>query len=241
MGGPHGRVQRVSEYVPTAERGEGDNALVTIDGAPLFWCRVDLADRWNGWLVPGFRQQVAAEVVAWIEATQGGDPDQDQLAWADDDRTVVHHQPQYGHSDLVEPDASGRWYIGAAQWTWCQPDPAQLRVPTTAAVGDYVAELAEWVAYADAAGLAPDETGHSYDHVDADADPAVTAGAVVYEHLGAYLVQRVGDHLVAVPAAPAVAREGDDQEAWIARTVATAPPLTADQVERLRRGLLHPR
>lgn len=100
-----------------------DNHVVTVDGKGLFRAWIDPAgDRWNGWLVPCFTRSEAVKVVDWLNGEFAECPDgSDRAEWDGD--TVIHHSPMYegepGYAPYrVEADEDGRYWIGAANWTW---------------------------------------------------------------------------------------------------------------------------
>jgi hypothetical protein len=80
--------------------------------------------RWNGWVVPRFRREVAELVVDWVTEWNEPQPygENDVLSWVGDVIVVTH--PQYGPEEVtrVEPDARGYYPLGACEWTWSLAD-----------------------------------------------------------------------------------------------------------------------
>jgi len=115
-------------------RQQTDTKVCIDDYFGPYDAKVDLSDRWNGWLCPSFtldtvralaaRSQELAhaeghDVVDTIHVIEGG---------AEDDGTpraiVVHVRWQYfadsrqRAAQILTPDSDGRYGIGAAEWTW---------------------------------------------------------------------------------------------------------------------------
>lgn len=84
--------------------------------------------RWNGWVCPTFRREVAEEVTAYFNQLNASAPwpaEQDYFTWDGD--VIVHTQGMYtdepGYAPTrVEPDANNRYAIGAMNWTWRRTD-----------------------------------------------------------------------------------------------------------------------
>lgn len=81
------RPVRASSDTLEAQPGE---VYVSVDGETSWPATVDLSDRWNGWLSPAFRPDVARALAAQITETNQGDPEQDQLLLSPDELTIVH-------------------------------------------------------------------------------------------------------------------------------------------------------
>jgi hypothetical protein len=103
----------------------GDEELVAVADSPAFPAYVDPTQRWNGWLVPYFRPEVAEVVVAWTVEQHVRDQEAcpDVFYW--DHGRLVHLDAQYsgydGHMpDWADPTDSrgGRICIGGYAWTW---------------------------------------------------------------------------------------------------------------------------
>ena len=77
---------------------------------------------WNGAVVPGFSAAVADQVVAWLNDCYARHGDCSDRAECDGDVVVVH-SPNYEGAEGYRPervtaDDDGRFYIGAARYTW---------------------------------------------------------------------------------------------------------------------------
>lgn len=105
---------------------KADNCTVGIDDEqfPAY----DNGMRWNGWVCPTFRRDVAEHVTAYfnkINATGPGPEEQEYFVWVGDRIVHVHgaylDEPDYTPI-LIEPDADGRYGVGAMAWTWHRTD-----------------------------------------------------------------------------------------------------------------------
>jgi hypothetical protein len=84
----------------------------------------DSGKRWNGWVCPTFQYAIARRVTLHfnrLHATGPWPDDQDYFVWIG--RRIIHlHGAYLGDPDYkpitVEPDAHGRYAIGAMAWTW---------------------------------------------------------------------------------------------------------------------------
>jgi hypothetical protein len=113
---------------PTRRRhaAQADNCTVGIDDEqfPAY----DNGLRWNGWVCPTFRREVAEQVTAYFNQINAAGPwpeDQDYFVWVGDRIVHIHgayiDEPDYTPV-LIEPDADGRYAIGAMAWTWRRTD-----------------------------------------------------------------------------------------------------------------------
>lgn len=103
-----------------------DNCTVGIDDEtfPAY----DNGLRWNGWVCPTFRREVAEEVTAYFNHLNASGPypeEQDYFLW--DGETIIHihgayaDEPDYEPTRL-DPGANNRYAIGAMEWTWRRTD-----------------------------------------------------------------------------------------------------------------------
>ncbi len=103
-----------------------DNCTVGIDDERF--PAHDNGARWNGFVCPAFRREIAEQVTAHmnrVNATGPSPEDQEYFLWVGD--LIVHlHGPYLRDPDyrpvLVEPDAWGRYPIGAMAWAWRRTD-----------------------------------------------------------------------------------------------------------------------
>ena len=111
-----------------------DNCTVGIDHEQ-FPAYVDPAGPlWNGAVVPGFSAAVADQVVAWLNDCYARYGDcSDRADWDQD--VVVVHSPVYENEHGYRPERvaaadDGRFYIGAARYTWQKTsEPRNGRTP----------------------------------------------------------------------------------------------------------------
>jgi hypothetical protein len=105
---------------------KADNCTVGIDDEqfPAY----DNGLRWNGWVCPTFRRDVAEHVTAYfnqLNATGPGPEDQEYFLWVGDRIVHIHgaylDEPDYTPI-IIAPDADGRYGIGAIAWTWRRTD-----------------------------------------------------------------------------------------------------------------------
>jgi hypothetical protein len=104
------------------ELARPDNCTVGIDHEQ-FPAYVDPAEPlWNGAVAPGFSAAVADQVVAWLNDCYARDGDcSDRAEWDGD--VIVVHSPNYEGAEGYQPErvaaeTDGRFYIGAARYTW---------------------------------------------------------------------------------------------------------------------------
>ncbi|MFC7791380.1 hypothetical protein [Streptomyces cinereoruber] len=98
---------------------------VTVDDRHIYRARVDLSDRWNGWLSPRLTIDAVRELA---RHTQEMDERYDEIRVIESESgpVVLHIRWQFledGPSDSVTveaPDADGLYSIGAWEWTWYQ-------------------------------------------------------------------------------------------------------------------------
>lgn len=101
---PAGTTAPVPDTAP-AEPGE---RYVTVLGDERWPALVDLADRWNGWLSPLFRPDVARAIARWQTADVATDDEQDQLVLSPDQRTLVHLVPDDEPLQAILPPVDGQ-------------------------------------------------------------------------------------------------------------------------------------
>jgi hypothetical protein len=108
----------------------GGEQLVTIwmsDDDPGFPALVS-DRRWNGWLSPLFRREVAEAVVDWTNATYardkerfGDDGSGFRARWDGDEILLIDDtfadDPDY-EPTRYKPDSDGRYAVGAWMWCW---------------------------------------------------------------------------------------------------------------------------
>lgn len=113
---------RLREVRPIA-----NEVYVTIHGShvepsPRFPARI-ASYRWNGWVVPRFRREVAELVMEWVtewNELSSHPAEQDRLTWNGD--TIWHNRVdgEDVESTRVVSDRDGYYPIGANSWTWSE-------------------------------------------------------------------------------------------------------------------------
>lgn len=111
---------------PSDPRPLLDNCTVGIDDETF--PAHDDGLRWNGFVCPTFRREVAAEVTAYFNQLNASGPwpqDQDYFTW--DSAVIVHTHGAYTADPGYEPtrielDTNNRYAIGAMNWTWRRTD-----------------------------------------------------------------------------------------------------------------------
>jgi hypothetical protein len=91
--------------------------------------------RWNGWVIPRFRREVAEVVAAWINDIYRQHPEGCARAYWNGDVLVLMDSNCAGNFECppewIEPEDDGRYFIGAEGWTWeLAPDPETLAART---------------------------------------------------------------------------------------------------------------
>jgi hypothetical protein len=116
---------RSSGHRPTTGP-QPDNCTVGIDDEqfPAY----DNGVRWNGWVCPTFRREIAEEVTAYFNTINAASPwpeEQDYFVWVG--HLIVHVHGAYLRDPdytpiIVDPDTTGRYAVGAMAWTWRRTD-----------------------------------------------------------------------------------------------------------------------
>lgn len=96
-------------------------ATFRIEGQPeLFPGAHDPSRRWNGWARPRFSRDVAEHIATWVNADEGDRTA--EFSW--EGPVLVHvnfaeadEDPDY-EPRRYEPDAEGRYDVGAGSWIW---------------------------------------------------------------------------------------------------------------------------
>lgn len=106
----HFGVKVTGEAWPSPTKGP-----VTIDGMIVVQGYYDPAVRWNGWLCPSFDRAEAEQIATWATTE---DPEYTFFEWDGD--VLIYTQLNYEDSEpeRYEPDANGRYPIGAFAWVW---------------------------------------------------------------------------------------------------------------------------
>lgn len=91
-------------------------ARVSLDDSPAVECRLDPADRWNGWACPFFTREQLPALFAMLE-------EGDSKGRLDDDDIVRVVSPDYGEDEPEEfestiVDGVQMWAVGAWCWVW---------------------------------------------------------------------------------------------------------------------------
>jgi hypothetical protein len=74
-------------------------------------------ETWNGFAVPAFTLAQVRQLAAEFAASPSPFPEEDDVLHVDEDGTVWVDVAHSTHEDY-EPDADGRYAIGAFQWAW---------------------------------------------------------------------------------------------------------------------------
>ncbi|MFI9026329.1 hypothetical protein [Streptomyces sp. NPDC053560] len=132
---------------------EFTDTWVSVDDTHIYPARVDLSNRWNGWLSPGFTLDAVRQLAAHTQQTADelGYDCTDQIVVIDGEPApVVLHirwqwvtDDQEGTVNVVQPDADGRYWIGGWEWTWYQVADGPLFYTKNAAFDAWRATLTE--------------------------------------------------------------------------------------------------
>lgn len=91
------------------------------------WHHSDI--RWNGWATPAFDREVAEKVIAWVaKGYEGYDEPPTTFAWDGDVLVMSNHEYEDDEGwepERIEPDADGRYGIGAFSWVWSEIEPPE--------------------------------------------------------------------------------------------------------------------
>ncbi|MFI0827256.1 hypothetical protein ACH4Q7_22685 [Streptomyces roseolus] len=105
---------------------------VSVDDQHVYPATVDLTNRWNGWLSPGFTIDTVRELARHTEeiAEADGYDCNDQIIVIDGQPQPVvlhvrwmYHKEETGAEatdavEVIKPDADGLYWIGGWEWTW---------------------------------------------------------------------------------------------------------------------------
>ncbi|MFD7972980.1 hypothetical protein [Streptomyces clavifer] len=105
------------------------DTFVCVDDEHIYPARLDRANRWNGWVSPGFTLDAVRELAAHTEEaaeTYGHDcVDQITVIDGEPEPVVLHIRWLYLREEgpasavnVVKPDADGLYWIGGWEWTW---------------------------------------------------------------------------------------------------------------------------
>jgi len=104
---------------------------VAIGDGHSFPALVDLGERWNGWLCPRFDRTIVGRVVDWLNGERATAPECDRPDYAHATWTgttiLLSECGDASAPERIEPDADGRYSLGAYSWCW---EPVQQQEGT---------------------------------------------------------------------------------------------------------------
>lgn len=103
------------------------------------------AETWNGWAVPAFTREVAAQIVDEMMTLDEGDRGYQTLSWHTEDGVdFIHiHDTSADVVEFVAPDADGLYPLGAYSWTWIAIDDVSNETEIDDDMGDVIDRLDE--------------------------------------------------------------------------------------------------